>query len=440
MEKWTDKIFGIALGNTLIVYDFILYGFLGSTLSHLFFPHQSSFVALMSVFLVFASACLVRPLGAFLFGLIGDKYGRKTSLVGSVFLMALSSVLIGCLPTYQHIGELSVLLLVLLRVVQGLSMSGEEVGSAIYLIESAPDAKKSIAGSVVLASVHAGLFFGAALVWLGLASLSTASFLAWGWRIPFLLSLPLGMAALYFRLKQADSGDFTAQVHQETFVYPLREISLRYKARTLAGLLLCGLYAVSIYLYAVYIPNYLKTYHGFSASKVLLFSMASFVVSAASVVLVGRWGGKVGLLKPMKLACIAYIVLSPIAFYLLSRQAFINVVLAQLCFITIVALSSGTLMTLVSALFPVDLRFTGVATCFNFSMMIFGSTAPMIILALRKMSTLTILPALYMMLMGAVAWLALQWLANISREQRRINVKSPSLSMFGESEDVATYD
>lgn len=440
MEKWTDKIFGIALGNTLILYDFILYGFLGSTLSHLFFPHQTSFVGLMSVFLVFASACLVRPLGAFVFGLVGDRFGRKTSLIASILLMASSSFLIGCLPTYEHIGELSVLLLVLFRIVQGLSMSGEEVGSAIYLVESAPQSQQSVAGSIVLASVHAGLFFGAAVVWLVLFCVSSSSFMVWGWRVPFLLSLPIALIVLYYRLKQPDSRDFAIEEHHKTFAYPLKRVFTHYSFRTVIGVLICGLSAISIYLYAVFIPNYLKIYHHFTTSSVLLFSMISFVISALSVLLVGFWGNRAGLIRPLILATIAYIVLSPIAFYFLALPRLIDVVFSQLLFISIVALSSGTLMTFLSALFPVDVRFTGVATCFNFSMMIFGSTAPMIILALHKVSVSPIVPAFYMMAVGVVGLIVLQQLFRQTNPSKQTNVASLSFNLFGEELDETAHD
>ncbi len=408
MEKWTRKIFGIALGNTLVLYDFILYGFLGSTLSQLFFPMQTPFVALMSVFLIYASACLMRPFGALFFGLIGDKFGRKASLISSILLMSGSSVLMGCLPTYQSIGGLSVLFLVLLRVIQGFSISGEEVGSAIYLIESAPESKKSLAGSIVLASVHAGLFFGASIIWLSLAFISHAEFLSWGWRLPFLMSLPISLIVLYFRLKQDDSKAFESVKHEKGFSYPLKQIFRHYKLRVLVGILICGLSTIGIYLYAIFIPNYLKVCHHFSLDHVLIFNMFSFIISALSVLLIGYWGDKVGLIKPMRWASIAYIVLSPVAFTLSANSDLVSIVVTQLLFIIIVALASGTLMALLNSLFPIEIRFTGVAICFNFSMILLGSTAPMVSLTLQKLSLFSAFPAIYMVVMGVVVWVMLK--------------------------------
>lgn len=399
MNTWTNKIFGIALGNTLVLYDFILYGFLGSTIGKLFFPHQTAFVALMSVFLIYASSCLFRPLGAFVFGLIGDKYGRKSALVSSILLMSLSSVLIGCLPTYADIGEAAVVLLVLFRVLQGFSMSGEEVGSAVYLIESAPDNRKSIAGSIVLASVHFGLFFGALMVLICLLSMSTTIFNHWGWRVPFLLSLPISLIVLYFRLKQTDSTDFNGIKHNKTFAYPLKQIFREYKLKLLTGFLICSLSAICIYIYAVYIPNFLKVYQHFSIEHILIFSIISFAVSAAAVLYVGKLGDSIGIKLPIYLAATSYIILSPIAFWLLTQHALWQIIAAQALFIIIVALASGTLMFFLAALFPVEVRYTGVAICFNFSMILFGSTAPIIILALHKAN---IFPAFYLMLMGVV--------------------------------------
>lgn len=410
MQPWTSKILGIALGNTLVLYDYILYGFLGSTLSTLFFPNQNKYVALMSVFLVYASACLVRPLGAFIFGLIGDKYGRKTSLISSILLMSSSSVLIGCLPTYQTIGSLSVLLLVALRVIQGFAMSGEEVGSSVYLIESAPAHKKSLAGSIVLASVHFGLFIGAGMILICLLSISHTAFMLWGWRIPFLLSLPMALVALYFRLRQADSNDFNKLRRHHSLAYPLKTLFQSHKLSIIMGIFICSLSAISIYLYAVYIPNFLKVYHHFSTEYVLFFSIISFVISTALVLAVGYWGDKTNLIKPMRWATVSFIVLSPMAFYFASSHALVNIILAQLLFIIIVALASGTLMALLNSLFPTEIRFTGVAICFNFSMMIFGSTAPIVILALQRLSVFSNFPSVYMILIGIIGFAAVSYL------------------------------
>jgi hypothetical protein len=122
--------------------------------------------------------------------------------------------------------------------------------------------------------------------------------------------------------------------------------------------------------------------------------MFSFIISALSVLLIGYWGDKVGLIKPMRWASIAYIVLSPVAFTLSANSDLVSIVVTQLLFIIIVALASGTLMALLNSLFPIEIRFTGVAICFNFSMILLGSTAPMVSLTLQKLSLFSAFPAI----------------------------------------------
>lgn len=408
MQNWTHKIPGIALGNTLVLYDYILYGFLGSTLSKLFFPYETQLDALMSVFIVFASACLVRPLATFIFGLIGDKYGRKSSLIISIIMMTLSSFLIGCLPTYNSIGNFSVVLLVTFRIIQGFSMSGEEVGSAIYLIESAPDNRKSLAGSIVLACGHIGLLIGATMILICVSLQSPDQFLSWGWRIPFFLSLPIGLVVLYYRFKQADSTDFSKIKHNRTFAFPMLEVFRLYKKQLVVGIFVTALAALAIYLFAVYVPNFLKLYHHYTTPQILIFTIICFIFSAIAVITVGHIGDRIGSVKPLAISAIVYLFTMPIIFWLLSKPSIAFIIIAQILLIVTLALCSGTLMLFLTQLFPVKIRFTGVAICFNFSMVIFGSTAPVAILYLHKISNWAAFPAIYLMFIAVIAYFLLR--------------------------------
>ena len=143
MKNWKKLIFGCTIGNVLTVYDFILYGYFAHIISSLFFPKENQTIALILVFSVFASGCLIRPFGAVLFGHIGDKFGRKKALILSISLMAISTTLVGLLPTYQQIGVYAPYLLILCRLLQGLSICGEETGAAIFLVENAPKNKQA---------------------------------------------------------------------------------------------------------------------------------------------------------------------------------------------------------------------------------------------------------------------------------------------------------
>jgi len=402
---WKKRIGGIALGNILVLYDYILYGFLGHILSQVFFPHHSQFIALLLIFLVFASACVVRPIGGFIFGIIGDKYGRKRSLVISLLLMSLASVLIGCLPGYHTWGEFSVILLVSLRVLQGLSMSGEEIGASIYLIESAPDDRKSIAGSIVLASVHAGLLLGGIITLLCLLLIPNDSLVTWGWRIPFLLSLPLGLISLRLRIKQTDSLAFLRIKNKKHPLFsPFITLFTQYRFALFFGIVITALEGIVIYMYAVFMPNYLASYLHFSPTETLVFSCVSFFVASIAIIVVGYLGDRIGVILPLKLAALLYIFTTPIIFHLISTPYLPGLIIAQVLLLLIIALSSGTLLTTLSQIFPVNIRFTGAAIAFNLAMTIFGSTAPIIILSLKKFSSLSFFPAFYFIFVGIISF------------------------------------
>ena len=136
--SWKQLIIGCTVGNILELYDFILYAYFSTIIGLLFFPTNNKFIATLLAFSVFATGCLMRPIGSIIFGLLGDRLGRRKALVFSVGLITLSTGFIGVLPTYQTIGLVAPILLVVSRLLQGLSMCGEEVGAAIYLMESAP--------------------------------------------------------------------------------------------------------------------------------------------------------------------------------------------------------------------------------------------------------------------------------------------------------------
>ena len=412
-SNWKKRIPGIALGNILVLYDYILYGFLGHILSRVFFPHHNRLIALLLIFLVFASACVVRPFGGFIFGVIGDKYGRKSSLVISLLIMSIASVLIGCLPSYHAWGGVSVILLVALRVLQGISMSGEEIGASIYLIESAPKNRKSIAGSIVLASVHAGLFLGAIITLLCLLFIPNNQLLIWGWRIPFLLSLPLGLISLRLRIKQADSHSFIKLKQKNTHLFkPFITVFEEYRFPLIFGIFICALEGIMIYVYAVFMPNYLAGYFHFSTTETLMFSCISFFIASIAIIGVGYLGDHIGCILPLKTTALLYVFATPFIFYLISRPCLPCLMVAQLFILIIIALSSGTLLTTLSQVFPVNIRFTGTAISFNLAMTIFGSTAPIIILSLKNLSAISILPAFYFMLIGAISFIIITIFTN----------------------------
>src|SRR5499433_1593951 len=182
------------IGNVLEWYDFAIYGYFATQIGRHFFPHEDAVAQLLSAFGVFAIGCLMRPIGGVIVGHIGDSFGRRVALTFSVAAMAIPTFLMGLLPGYQTIGLLAPIGLTLLRIVQGLSVGGEYTSSMVFLIERAPEGRRGMMGALAASGSALGILLGSAVGAAFAVSMSAAALDAWGWRIPFLLGLVVGIA------------------------------------------------------------------------------------------------------------------------------------------------------------------------------------------------------------------------------------------------------
>lgn len=222
------------LGNFIEWFDYASYSYFATTIALVFFPSDNHTVAMLQTFGVFALSFVLRPIGALFWGNLGDKKGRKDALAISIMFMSGASFLIGCLPSYAAIGIFAPVLLLLLRMVQGFSASGEYAGAATFLGEYAPTKKRGIYCSLIPASTAIGLLAGSTLATVMTASLSSDALTSWGWRIPFLMAGPLGLIVHFIRTKLADSpvyasmtealDDKQQSVSSTKRVSPLREL------------------------------------------------------------------------------------------------------------------------------------------------------------------------------------------------------------------------
>ncbi|HKQ95594.1 MAG TPA: MFS transporter, partial [Aestuariivirgaceae bacterium] len=228
-------------GTVFEWYDFYLYATLAPFFAALFFPKGNDTAALLSAFATYAAGFLVRPFGALVFGRVGDLVGRKYTFLVTIMVMGVSTFAVGLLPTFATIGWLAPVLLVSLRLLQGLALGGEYGGAATYVAEHSPHGRRGYATSWIQTTATLGFFLSLLVIGICRVSMSTETFASWGWRIPFLVSLVLLVFSVYIRLKLNESPIFQRMKQEgKGSTAPLRDSFLRYPNNKLVLLALLG--------------------------------------------------------------------------------------------------------------------------------------------------------------------------------------------------------
>jgi MFS transporter, MHS family, proline/betaine transporter len=389
-----------AIGNIMEWYDFAVYGFFAAILGRQFFPADDPLSSLLAAFGVFAAGYLMRPFGSIVFGHIGDRVGRKAALTLSVAAMAVPTFLIGVLPTHAQIGAAASALLVVLRLIQGLSVGGECATSTIFLVEQAPPGKRGLLGSWAMFGAIAGILLGSAVGALVLALFGPAAAESWAWRLPFLLGIVLGGAGLYLRRTLA--ADAIAVADRPTRL-PLVE-AFGTEWRTIIRVFgLNIVQAVGFYLCFVYVTTYLRQVDFISTSKALDINSASMLVLLLMMPVAGLLADRVGRKPVLLVAVTGILVLSYPLFWLMHHPATAMIMLGQLGFAIILGLYLGTLPAVVVEIFPRRVRCSAMSISYNAAIGLFGGTAPMVAVYLIERSHNDLSPAPYLIAMAAVS-------------------------------------
>ncbi|KAB7706681.1 MFS transporter [Bacillus aerolatus] len=400
-----QAVFGAAIGNLIEWFDYASYGYLATIIAVVFFAPGNEKVALLGTFGVFAVSFIARPIGGLVWGHYGDKLGRKRILVLTLIMMSLATFSIGLIPSYATIGIAAPLLLLLCRIVQGFSASGEYAGASLFIAEYAPNSQRGLLVSMVPASTAAGLLLGALTAVLLEYNLTQDALHSWGWRIPFLISGPLGLIALYIRMKLEDTPVFTEKEHEETQAPVFKSVRQNRKQILVAFGVIC-LNAVGFYTILSYMPTYLVKELGFDSMKAIFTTIISLTTYVILLPFVGSLADRVGR-KPVLIgASVLFILFTYPAFALLS-QGGMYAVLAQILLGAILAGNDGVLATFLSEMFPTSVRYTCFGLSFNMGNAIFGGTAPFIATFLILQTDNTFAPAFYLMAAAFIAFIAL---------------------------------
>jgi MHS family proline/betaine transporter-like MFS transporter len=396
------------IGNFVEWFDYASYGYFATVIAHAFFPEIAPQSALLATFAVFAISFIVRPIGGIVWGAIGDRVGRRTALSWSILIMSGATTLIAFLPSYAQIGILAPILLLIVRMVQGFSASGEYAGATAFIAEYAPDSRRGLYTSVVPASTAAGLLVGS-LMSAGLfALLSDAQMQSFGWRLPFLLAAPLGLIGLYIRLRLEDTPKFREleQAH-EVPAAPVRQLFRDYRRQIVIAFGVTCLNAVGFYLILSYMPTYLITEMGIGETQSFIATSITLAVYIGMIFLMGMLSDRFGRKRTLIAASVLFIALTVPLFALLDGAAFWQIVLIQIAFGALLTINDGTLPCFLSEIFPTKVRFSGFAFSFNTANAIFGGTAPFVATWLIGATGSKLAPAYYLMGAAAVALVAM---------------------------------
>lgn len=405
-SKYKKAVAAATIGNAIQWFDFGVFGFLAILLRVQFFPGDDPVAGTQNVFVVFAASFLIRPLGGLFFGPLGDRIGRKRVLAVTILLMAGSTTAIGVLPTQNQAGVLAPVLLVVARMVQGFATGGEYAGAATFIAEYAPDKKRGLLGSWLEFGTLAGFAGGASLVTFLTLMLSDDDMHSWGWRIPFLVALPLGLVGLYLRLRLDETPTFQECVaaHDISGRSPLRTVVTRHWRDMLLCFVLVVLLNIAYYTLLVYLPSsYLNRVLDISNEKALLMICGVLLVMMVVIVPLGSLSDRIGR-KPLLLTSgFGFLLFSYPAFYLLSQDrvtmTLLGLAIIGFFLVCYLAVVGSTL----PAIFSTGVRYTGFAISYNVSTSMFSGPAPVVIFFLVKQTGDVYMPAFYLMAAAAVS-------------------------------------
>lgn len=379
-------LLGAAAGQFIEFYDFTLYGLTAVLLSKKFFPSDDPLVSLLSTFAVFGVAFIARPLGGLFFGQLGDRVGRRKVLFATLLLIGLATTTIGLLPGYATVGALAPALLVLCRLLQGFSAGGESVGAASFVFEHAPVSQRGMWINVILAATALPSVFGGALMLALNRGLGAEAFESWGWRIPFLIALPLSIIGLYIRAKTEESELFKRSLEraEQREFSPLSEAFAKDKLRMFQVVVVMGLVAMGFYSVSGYFVPYVQTVGHLSREASLVANGAAMLLYTIILPLFGRMGDRVGR-RPMLIAgAVAIAVLSIPSFMMVTSGNFALALLGQALFVVAICIYGGGCYTFFVEAFTTRTRFTSAAVSYNVGYAVFGGSVPFISTALQR--------------------------------------------------------
>ncbi|MEU3269240.1 MFS transporter [Saccharomonospora sp. NPDC006951] len=397
-----------AIGNFIEWFDYSIYGFMAVTISTVFFPGDDPTAALLATFGVFALPVITRPLGGVVFARFGDRIGRKKTLALVLILMSASTGAIGLIPSYATIGVTAPILLILARIVQGFSAGGEYAGGAALIAESVPAKRRGLMVSLMPSSTGFGLLAGSLFSFVLAGALTADQLQTWGWRVGFLVAIPLGLIGLYIRLRLEETTAFQELAESDEIASsPVKETLLTQLGNVgrVAGIALGQ--TVCYYVVLVYTPTFLRTELDYSPSDSLIATSLAIAVYVVTIPVAGHLSDRIGRKPLLFVGSVAMLVLIFPTFLIMEGASLPLIATLQvLAGGLALGCYTGPLVCTWVELFPTRVRYTGVSLGFNLSV-IASVSSPFVLTWLISTTGSDLMPAWYVAIAVAVSLLTL---------------------------------
>lgn len=412
-KKAKKTVVATGIGNAMEWFDFGVYAYTTAYIGANFFsPVENADIRQMLTFAALAIAFLLRPIGGVVFGIIGDKYGRKVVLTSTIILMAFSTLTIGLLPSYDQIGLWAPILLLLARVLQGFSTGGEYAGAMTYVAESSPDKRRNSLGSGLEIGTLSGYIAASIMIAVLTFFLTDEQMASFGWRIPFLLGLFLGLFGLYLRRKLEESpvfeNDVATQPERDNINF-LQIIRFYYK-----DIFVCFVavvfFNVTNYMVTAYLPTYLEQVIKLDATTTSVLITCVMAIMIPLALMFGKLADKIGEKKVFLIGTGGLTLFSIIAFMLLYSQSFVVIVIGIFILGFFLSTYEATMPGSLPTMFYSHIRYRTLSVTFNISVSIFGGTTPLVATWLVTKTGDPLAPAYYLTAISVIGFLVITFL------------------------------